>query len=166
MSLWALLLLLLERKSQMKSLQSLLFQLEGSADNQTSVISVNTVISMSLVRLVVAVVLQQYIVIFSMLLRKQDTGLTHSKYLMDPGLFNRKTSVSSGRPQHLKHYHTEHRCPTGLCAQLAALHAADPRLHCQVQLQPHHQVCWWHISGMNCNNDERHYREEVAQLAE
>ncbi len=39
------------------------------------------VISMSLVRLVVAAVLQQYIVIFSMLLRKQDTGLTHSKYL-------------------------------------------------------------------------------------
>ncbi len=32
-------------------------------------------------------------------------------------------------------------CPTGLCAQLAALHAADSRLHCQVQLQPHHQVC-------------------------
>ncbi len=29
----------------------------------------------------------------------------------------------------------------------AALHAADPRLHCQVQLQPHHQVCRWHISG-------------------
>ncbi len=24
--------------------------------------------------------------------------------------------------------------------QPAALHAADPRLHCQVQLQPHHQV--------------------------
>ncbi len=43
--------------------------------------------------------------------------------------------------QHLEHYHTEHRCPTGLCAQPAALHAADPRLHCQVQLQPHHQVC-------------------------
>ncbi len=40
-----------------------------------------TVISTSLVRLVVAAVLQQYIVIFSMLLRKQDTGLTHSKYL-------------------------------------------------------------------------------------
>ncbi len=34
---------------------------------------------MSLVRLVVAVVSQQYIVIFSMLLRKQDTGLTNSK---------------------------------------------------------------------------------------
>ncbi len=50
-------------------------------------------------------------------------------------------------PQHLEHYHTEHRCPTGLCAQPAALHAADPRLHCQVQLQPHHQVCRWHISG-------------------
>ncbi len=45
---------------------------------------------------------------------------------LDPGLFNRKTSVSSGRPQHLEHYHTEHRCPTGLCAQPAALHAADP----------------------------------------
>ncbi len=28
-----------------------------------------------------AAVSQQYIVIFSMLLRKQDTGLTHSKYL-------------------------------------------------------------------------------------
>ncbi len=40
-----------------------------------------TVISMSLVRLVVAAVSRQYIVIFSMLLRKQDTGLTHSKYL-------------------------------------------------------------------------------------
>ncbi len=40
-----------------------------------------TVISMNLVKLVVVAVLQQYIVIFSMLLRKQDTGLTHSKYL-------------------------------------------------------------------------------------
>ncbi len=30
---------------------------------------------------IVAAVSQQYIVIFSMLLRKQDTGLTHSKYL-------------------------------------------------------------------------------------
>ncbi len=40
-----------------------------------------TVISMSPVRLVVAAVSQQYIVIFSVLLRKQDTGLTHSKYL-------------------------------------------------------------------------------------
>ncbi len=39
-----------------------------------------TVISMSPVRLVVAAVSQKYIVIFSMLLRKQDTGLTHSKY--------------------------------------------------------------------------------------
>ncbi len=38
------------------------------------------VISMSPIRLVVAAVSQQYIVIFSMLLRKQDTGLTHSKY--------------------------------------------------------------------------------------
>ncbi len=38
-----------------------------------------TVISMSPIRLVV-VVLQQYIVTFSMLHRKQDTGLTHSKY--------------------------------------------------------------------------------------
>ncbi len=40
-----------------------------------------TVISMSLVRLVVAAMSQQYIVIFSMLFRKQDTGLTHSKDL-------------------------------------------------------------------------------------
>ncbi len=55
-----------------------------------------TVISMSLVRLVVAAVSQQYIVIFSMLLRKQDTGLTHSKYLCL--MFNcqiSKTSVLS-----------------------------------------------------------------------
>ncbi len=44
--------------------------------------------------------------------------------------------VSPSWPQHLEHYHTEHRCPTGLCAQPAALHAADPRLHWQVQLQP------------------------------
>ncbi len=55
--------------------------------------------------------------------------------------------VSPCRPQHLEHYHTEHRCPTGLCAQPAALHASDPRLHCQVQLQPNHQVFRWHISG-------------------
>ncbi len=59
----------------------------------------------------------------------------------DPGLFNCKTSVSPCRPQHLQHYHTEHRCPTRLCAQPTALHSADSRLHCQVQLQPHHQVC-------------------------
>ncbi len=40
-----------------------------------------TVINMNLIRLVVAAVSQQYIMIFSMLLRKPDTGLTHSKYL-------------------------------------------------------------------------------------
>ncbi len=39
------------------------------------------VISMSLVKLVVAAVSQQYIMIFSMLLRKQDTGLNCCKYL-------------------------------------------------------------------------------------
>ncbi len=47
-------------------------------------------------------------------------------------------SVSPCRPQNLEHYHTEHRCPTRLCAQPAALHAADPWLHCQVQL--HHII--------------------------
>ncbi len=67
--------------------------------------------------------------------------------LQSPGLSNRKTSFSQGRPQHLKHYHAEHRCPTGLCDQPAALHAADHRLQCPAQLQPHHQVCRWHISG-------------------
>ncbi len=41
------------------------------------------------------------------------------------------TTLSTGAPQ----------------GQPAALHAADPRLHCQVQLQPHHQVRRWHISG-------------------
>ncbi len=45
------------------------------------------------------------------------------------------TTLSTGAPQ------------GWLCAQPAALHAADPRLHCQVQLQPHHQVRWWHNSG-------------------
>ncbi len=49
-----------------------------------------TVISMSLVRLVVAAVSQQYIVIFSMLLRKQDTGLTHSKYLLNVKLSDKQ----------------------------------------------------------------------------
>ncbi len=42
-----------------------------------------TVISMILVRLVVEAVSQQYIVLFSMLLRKQDKGLTHSKYMLN-----------------------------------------------------------------------------------
>ncbi len=41
-----------------------------------------TVISMSPVKLVVAVVSQQYIVIFSVLLRKQDTGLNSFEILM------------------------------------------------------------------------------------
>ncbi len=80
-----------------------------------------------------------------------------------------KTSVSVCRPQHLEHYHTEHRCPTGLCAQPAALHAADPRLQCQVQLQPHHQVRWWHNSGRSHQQQqwkEVAQREEVAQLVE
>ncbi len=49
-----------------------------------------TVISMSLVRLVVAAVSQQYIVIFSMLLRKQDTCLTHSKYLLNVTLSDKQ----------------------------------------------------------------------------
>ncbi len=52
-----------------------------------------TVISMSPVRLVVAAVSQQYIVIFSMLLRKQDTGLTHSKFLLHSDM--QKKSVLS-----------------------------------------------------------------------
>ncbi len=79
----------------------------------------------------------------------------------------------TGRPQsvrvghNLEHYHTEHRCPTRLCAQPAALHAADPRLHCQVQLQPHHQVRWWHNSGRSHQQQRWNaHREEVAQLAE
>ncbi len=53
----------------------------GLNESTTITVISATVISMSLVRLVVAAVLQQYIVIFSMLLRKLDTGLTHSKYL-------------------------------------------------------------------------------------
>ncbi len=60
----------------------------------------------------------------------------------------------TGRPQSVRVGHNTSSTttlstggPTGLCAQPAALHAADPRLHCQVQLQPHHQVRRWHISG-------------------
>ncbi len=53
-------------------------------------------------------------------------GLNNSlcNWILD--FFNQKTSVSPSRPQHLEHYHTEHRCPTRLCAQPTALHAADP----------------------------------------
>ncbi len=84
-----------------------------------------------------------------------------------PGLSNLKSSVILCWPHHLEHYHTEHRCPTGLCAQPAALHTADPRLHNQGRSKPHHQVCRWHISGRSHQqHDETHYREEVAQLAE
>ncbi len=45
---------------------------------------------------------------------------------LDPGLYNKKTSVNPCQPQHFEHYHTEHRFPIGLCAQPAALHAANP----------------------------------------
>ncbi len=41
-----------------------------------------TVLSMRPVELVVVAALQQYALIFSMLLRKQDTGLNHSKLLL------------------------------------------------------------------------------------
>ncbi|MCJ8741284.1 hypothetical protein PDJAM_G00068850 [Pangasius djambal] len=59
------------------------------------------------------------------------------------------------------------RCPTGLCAQPAALHTAHSRLRCQVQLQ--HIIKFADdttVVGLIRNNDETHYREEVAQLAE
>ncbi len=46
-------------------------------------------------------------------------------------------------------------CPTGLCAQPTALHAADSRLHCQVQLQIHHQVC---------NSDRSHQKQRWNAL--
>ncbi len=46
-----------------------------------SLLHQTNVITIILVRLVVAAVSQQYIALFSMLLRKQGTGLTHSKYL-------------------------------------------------------------------------------------
>ncbi len=67
-------------------------------------------------------------------------GLSNSlcNWILD-FLTGRLQSVRVGHNT-FEHYHTEHRCPTRLCAQPAALHAADPRLHCQVQLQPHHQV--------------------------
>ncbi len=76
---------------------------------------------------------------------------------MDPGLFNRKTSVSPCRPQHLQHYHTEHRCPTRLCAQPAAL------IICSHIIKFADDTT---VVGLIRNNDETHYREEVAQLAE
>ncbi|KAL0150808.1 hypothetical protein M9458_053890 [Cirrhinus mrigala] len=56
-----------------------------------------------------------------------------------------------------------------LCAQPASLHTADPRLHCQVQLQPHHNHKFADdmiAVGLISNNNETHYRDEMAQLAE
>ncbi len=66
------------------------------------------------------------------------------------------TTLSTGAPQ-------------GCVFSPLVFHAADPRLHCQVQLQPHHQVYRCDdtsVVGLISNNDETHYREEVAQLAE
>ncbi len=100
------------------------------------------------------------------LINKLSLGPQQLPLQLDPGLFNRKTSVSSGRPQHLEHYHTEHRGPTGLCAQPAALHAADPRL---AKFSSNHIIKFaddTSVVGLISNNDETHYREEVAQLAE
>ncbi len=50
----------------------------------------------------------------------------------------------TGRPQSVRVGHNTSSTTTlSTGAHKAALHAADPRLHCQVQLQPHHQVRWW-----------------------
>ncbi len=55
-------------------------------------------------------------------------------------------------PYHAVEKRHKHRCPTRLCAQPAALHAADPRMHCQVQLQPHHQVS---ATMMKCTTERK-----------
>ncbi len=86
---------------------------------------------------------------------------------MDPGLFNRKTSVSPCRPQHLEHYHTEHRCPQGcvLSPLLFTLLTHD----CTAKFSSNHIIKFADdttVVGLISNNDETHYREEMAQLAE
>ncbi len=76
---------------------------------------------------------------------------------MDPGLFNRKTSVSPCRPQHLEHYHTEHRCPTRLCSSRCWPMTALPS-------STNHIIKFADdttVVGLISNNNEMHYREEV-----
>ncbi|XP_059842900.1 uncharacterized protein LOC132403518 [Hypanus sabinus] len=72
--------------------------------------------------------------------KAEPTGPEHLPLQLDPRLPDRVTSVSQDREQHLQHHHTEHGGPPGLRAQSTAVHPADPRLCCNTQLEPHHQV--------------------------
>ncbi len=93
-------------------------------------------------------------------------GLTNSlcNWILD---FLTRRPVSSCRPQHLELYHTEHRCPQGcvLSPLLFTLLTHD----CTAKFSSNHIIKFaddTSVVGLISNNNETHYREEVAQLAE
>ncbi len=54
----------------------------------------------------------------------------------------------TGRPQSVRVGHNTSSTTTlSTGAPQGCVLSPDPWLHCQVQLQPHHQVRWWHNSG-------------------
>ncbi|KAL0199007.1 hypothetical protein M9458_007547, partial [Cirrhinus mrigala] len=66
------------------------------------------------------------------------------------------------RPQHLQHYHTEHRCPTGLFFTLLTH-------DCTAKFSSNHIIKFAEdttVVSLISNNDGTPYREEVAQLVE
>ncbi|XP_059814124.1 uncharacterized protein LOC132385903 [Hypanus sabinus] len=72
--------------------------------------------------------------------KAESTGPEHLPLQLDPRLPDWETSVSPDQVQHLQKHDTEHGGAPGLCAQSTAVHSADPRLCCNTQLEPHHQV--------------------------
>ncbi len=86
---------------------------------------------------------------------------------LDPGLFNRKTSVSWCRPQNLSTTTLSTGAPQGcvLSPLLFTLLTRD----CTAKFSSNHIIKFANdtsVVGLISNNDETHYREEVAQLAE
>jgi len=67
---------------------------------------------------------------------------------LDTPLCNWILDILTERQQKkIRHHHAEQGCPPRLCSQPTAGHAAHPRLSCQVWIQSHDQVYWWHDSG-------------------
>ncbi|KAK3556806.1 hypothetical protein QTP70_020489, partial [Hemibagrus guttatus] len=89
----------------------------------------------------------------------EPAGPEHLPLQLDPGLPESETSVSLDREQHLQHHHTEHWCPSRLCAQSTAVHSADLRLNHIIKFADDTTVV-----GLISKNDESAHREEVQQL--
>ncbi|KAI2646751.1 Protein adenylyltransferase SelO [Labeo rohita] len=100
--------------------------------------------------------------------RSMDDAISSTLHLALTHLENKDsyTSVSPCWPQHLKHYHTEHRCPTGLC-RLCPLLFTLLTHDCTAKFSSNNIVKFADdttVVGLISNNDETPYREEVAQL--